>query len=467
MDIFIYSRKSVDTQKGDSLENQVAMCKAYLTAKIPEAGTARITVYEDEGFSAKNTDRPQFQQMLRDLARHKPAYLVCYRLDRISRNVSDFAAFIERLNREGIAFLCIKEEFDTARPMGKAMMYLASVFAQLERETIAERVRDNMRLLARTGRWLGGSTPTGFVSEPMREPGPDGKLRCFSILRVDPDEMMAADTIFRKFWELHSLSGVARYLAQAGVRSRTGNPFSRTAIREILQNPVYCAADRDAKTYFAQHGCEVFFGEDACTRGLLAYNKRDYRQKNARRLPMSEWIVAAGHHPARVSGKRWAAIQQLLQRNVPAGKRASPVHNDYALLSGLLFCGRCQHRLFAKPRGAKRDGFDYICGSKLQGGTALCGCQNLGGTITDALVWETLLPYARETANLEHLLRAYRRTLPKTTPASNPPSIAHTLADWPERAGLLTLPEKRTLVQLLTERIIWDGTELHLFLRGR
>ncbi len=103
------------------------------------------------------------------MKRQKPDYLVCYRLDRISRNVSDFSALIEELNDRNISFVCIKEEFDTSKPMGKAMMYIASVFAQLERETIAERVRDNMLMLARTGRWLGGTTPLGYTSEKCRK----------------------------------------------------------------------------------------------------------------------------------------------------------------------------------------------------------------------------------------------------------------------------------------------------------
>mgnify|MGYP000293821951 FL=1 len=107
--------------------------------------------------------------MLRDIKLNKPEYVVCYRLDRISRNVSDFSSLIEDLNSYNISFICIKEEFDTSKPMGKAMMYIASVFAQLERETIAERVRDNMLMLARTGRWLGGTTPTGFTSEKIQE----------------------------------------------------------------------------------------------------------------------------------------------------------------------------------------------------------------------------------------------------------------------------------------------------------
>ena len=131
MNIFIYSRKSVYTGKGESVENQVEMCKEYISDKLPNAKQAEISIYEDEGFSAKNTNRPQFQQMLKDLKRIRPQYVICYRLDRISRNVSDFSSLIEELNHQNISFICIREEFDTSKPMGKAMMYIASVFAQL------------------------------------------------------------------------------------------------------------------------------------------------------------------------------------------------------------------------------------------------------------------------------------------------------------------------------------------------
>ena len=137
MKFFIYSRKSVYTGKGESIENQIEMCKQYIHTKFSDVSDADIVIYEDEGFSAKNTDRPQFQQMLRDIKLKKPDFVVCYRLDRISRNVSDFSSLIEDLNARDISFVCIKEEFDTSKPMGKAMMYIASVFAQLERETIS------------------------------------------------------------------------------------------------------------------------------------------------------------------------------------------------------------------------------------------------------------------------------------------------------------------------------------------
>ena len=95
--------------------------------------------------------------------------IVVYRLDRISRNISDFSSLIEELGRLGIDFVSIRESFDTSSPMGRAMMYIASVFSQLERETIAERIRDNMHELAKTGRWLGGTTPHGLRLRERQE----------------------------------------------------------------------------------------------------------------------------------------------------------------------------------------------------------------------------------------------------------------------------------------------------------
>ena len=104
--------------------------------------------------------------------------IVCYRLDRISRNVSDYSNLITELNKLDISFISVTEKFDTTSNMGRAMMYIASVFAQLERETIAERIRDNMLELAKDGRWLGGNPPTGYKSvETIGSVTIDGRKR--------------------------------------------------------------------------------------------------------------------------------------------------------------------------------------------------------------------------------------------------------------------------------------------------
>ena len=93
--------------------------------------------------------------------------IVVYRLDRIGRNIGDFAKLIEQLNKMKIDFISIKEQFDTSSPMGRAMMYISSVFPSWNGKPLPKRIRDNMHELSKTGRWLGGNHPTGYESESV------------------------------------------------------------------------------------------------------------------------------------------------------------------------------------------------------------------------------------------------------------------------------------------------------------
>lgn len=418
MKFFIYSRKSVFTGKGESIENQIEMCRQYILTKFPDAAERDITVYEDEGFSAKNIQRPQFQQMLKDLRVDKPDYVVCYRLDRVSRSVSDFSLLIEELNRRGISFICMKEEFDTSKPMGKAMMYIASVFAQLERETIAERVRDNMLMLARTGRWLGGTTPTGYTSEKHVELFLDGKRKISCKLKENPEELRVVDKIFDSYLELHSLSGVCNRLTAHGIKTRSGSPYSPSGVKEILQNPVYCTADEAAFDFFTARHADVCFerkGGKGC--GLLAYNKRDYTKKQAPRRPIDKWIVAAGLHRGRIPGRQWVSVQQILESNRPAVHTPPSVHSRYSLLSGLIVCGECGSRMFAKHRSLPSEdhteGFDYVCSLKLHGGKSRCCGQNICGQQADSMLWDSLINEVKGDAGIVPLLEKVKRSLSK------------------------------------------------------
>lgn len=413
----VYSRKSVFTGKGESIENQVEMCRQYIFSNFPGSTEADITVYEDEGFSGRSLDRPQFKKMMQDIKADKPDCLVCYRLDRISRNVGDFAALIEQLNGRGIAFVCIREKFDTSTPMGKAMMYIASVFAQLERETIAERVRDNMLMLAKMGRWLGGTTPTGYRSEKAQEVIIDGKVKSACRLKTEPGEIIAVDIIYKKFLELQSLNAVRKYLHEGGMKTRTGQDYSLLGLREILQNPVYCIADPDVLAYFTQKNADVCFSEAECgqRRGLLSYNKRDYTKGHAPRNPIEKWIIAVGKHEGRVSGKDWVAVQGILERNKPDGVHTN-TYNDYALLSGLVLCTKCGKRMFSKVRSGRAGQYDYICQNKLQLGKKTCDCQNLHGEQADELVCRCLRSYAQPDGKLAILLEKWKRELAREEP---------------------------------------------------
>ena len=185
MRIAIYSRKSIFTGKGDSIENQISMCQEYISSKLGK--DVEISVYEDEGFTGKNTNRPEFQRLIKDIKNKQIDRIVCYKLDRIGRSVAQLSNMFEMLDQYNCSFTSITEQqFDTTTPMGRAMINIASTFAQLEREQLAERVRDNMLQLSKTGRWLGGQSPLGFTPEKIIYIDEEMKER--TLMKLTPDE---------------------------------------------------------------------------------------------------------------------------------------------------------------------------------------------------------------------------------------------------------------------------------------
>ena len=127
--IAIYSRKSRFTGKGESIGNQVDLCLSYIAATFGSSYAQNAVIFEDEGFSGGNLQRPDFQKMMKAAHQRQFKAIVVYRLDRISRNIGDFSHLIEELGKLHIDFISIREQFDTSSPMGRAMMYIASVFA--------------------------------------------------------------------------------------------------------------------------------------------------------------------------------------------------------------------------------------------------------------------------------------------------------------------------------------------------
>ena len=195
----IYSRKSKYSTAGDSIDNQIQLCKEYAQNQLKDKNITDFIIYEDEGFTGGNINRPEYKKMMLDAKNKKFDILICYRLDRVSRSVSDFSFTLDNLKKNDIDFVSIREQFDTSSPMGRAMIYIASVFAQLERETIAERVRDNMHELAKTGRWLGGTTPAGYKSKLIKFFDSNMNERSMYQLTEIPEELETIKHIYEKW----------------------------------------------------------------------------------------------------------------------------------------------------------------------------------------------------------------------------------------------------------------------------
>ena len=396
--IAIYSRKSKFTGKGESTHNQIEMCKKKIAFQFPDVDLDNdILIYEDEGFTGYNTNRPSFQKMLKDIKDNKIKVIAFYKLDRISRNVSDFSNLINELDNYDVSFLSATESIENITPSGRAMMYMTSVFAQLERDTIAERIRDNMIELSKTGRWLGGTTPTGFKSQQIEHITIDGKKRKLFKLSPIDDEITIIKTIFSKMLTLKSQTKLETYMIQNDIKTKTGKNFTRWGLKNILTNPVYAIADEDTLEYFKRFNIEIYADEKDFNgkNGLMVYNKTEHKGKGIaiKRRDVEDWIVSVGKHEGIISGKQWVEVQDILDKN--ASKRYRKPGKNASLLSGIIRCSHCGSFMRPKLRsqpltddGRKR--FDYMCELKEKSRKQKCDCTNINGLEADDLVMQEI-----------------------------------------------------------------------------
>lgn len=412
----IYSRKSKFTGKGESIENQIEMCKQYIRVQFGDDAADSVLVYEDEGFSGGTLERPKFKKMMADAKKIQFRAIVVYRLDRISRNIGDFAKLIEQLKNMKIDFISIKEQFDTSSPMGRAMMYISSVFSQLERETIAERIRDNMHELSKTGRWLGGTTPTGYTSESISHVTVDGKTRKACKLKIIPDEIDLVKMIFDRFLATGSLTRTETYLIQNGYKTKTGKNFTRFAIRGILTNPVYMIADNDAYQYFTENEVDLFSEQSEFDgfHGIMAYNRTFQQPGKANQIrPMDEWIVSVGKHEGVIEGWAWVQIQKKLEQNKSKSYRRP--RSNMALLSGLLICGNCKE--YMRPKLTNRYNakgetiYTYKCSMKERSKAHVCNIKSCNGNILDADVIEQVKALSEDGSDFIRQIEQSKRVL--------------------------------------------------------
>ncbi len=325
----IYARKSKATDTGESILNQLERCRAYAHMK-----DWSVVEYSDEDYSGGDTNRPGFQRMLQDMEKGAFQNIIFYKLDRVSRKVLDICNFIEELNEKGIGFVSVKENFDTTTPIGRAMLLITAVFAQLERETIAERVKDNMYDLAKKGYWLGGKVPYGYVTNKTNNYG-----KKITELMHHPQESIQIKEIFQQYLNKNSsINQVKKYLDTEGIKNKRNEKFSLSQIKRILNNPIYIVADLDAYKFFKSMGCNIDSSQQDFNGayGIIRYNHKG--SNNSNENPPEEWIISVSKvHQGLITGKTYVDVQKTLNKRKNIPKRRS----RRGLLTGLLYCGDC------------------------------------------------------------------------------------------------------------------------------
>ena len=155
----VYTRKSSEEgleQAFNSLHAQREACEAFIKSQRHEGWTCLPQSYDDGGLSGATMDRPALQQLLADIQAGKVDVIVCYKVDRLTRSLADFAKIVEIFDAKGVSFVSVTQQFNTTTSMGRLTLNVLLSFAQFEREVTGERIRDKIAASKQKGMWMGG-----------------------------------------------------------------------------------------------------------------------------------------------------------------------------------------------------------------------------------------------------------------------------------------------------------------------
>ena len=300
-------------------------------------GIDKYEVFEDAGYSAKNTDRPAFQQMMVRLRTGEFTHLCVWKIDRISRNLLDFAEMYSEMKKLGITFVSKNEQFDTSNAMGEAMLKIILVFAELERNMTSERVTAVMLSRAANGQWNGGRVPYGYDYD-----------KDTTTFTINESEAAVINLIYDTYETNQSLLFVARTLKEKGILPRSGSPWNPTTISTMLKNPFYT--------------------------GVYRYNYHDETKSNGNTSnkhlkKKDDWVLVEEHHPAIISPERQQRVLDILENNRRSNRKSAKkyVRKNIHIFAGLLYCGYCGSQMQSTIDRERADGYRpsiYACSRK-------------------------------------------------------------------------------------------------------
>jgi len=364
--VAIYTRVSVSEgleKEFNSIDAQREACAAYIASQRGQGWGVLPETYSDGGFSGANTDRPGFQRLLRDIEAGKIDVVATYKVDRLSRSLLDFTHLLDLFRRHGVAFVSVTQSFDTSTPMGRMVVSLLATFAQFERETTAERVRDKVLATRRRGMWTGGRPVLGYDVREKK-------------LVVNAEEAERVRGIFALYREAGSLLAAAAELSSRGWRTKawtnkvgrhvSGSPFTKTNLHALLTNPIY-------------------LGKVRCGAELID-----------------------GQHEAIVDQETWDATQALLAGKATNPRGWRPPTRSGAVLKSLLYCAcGASMNFHSSQRHGKRYGY-YVCARALKQGARACPGSRAPAGALEAFVVERVRQVGRDPRVLEATLAADR-----------------------------------------------------------
>lgn len=350
--VAIYIRVSTTHQiDKDSIPMQRKDLIAYCSLIL---GTEDYEIFEDAGYSGKNTDRPAYQEMMGRIRKGEFSHLLVWKIDRISRNLLDFAEMYDELQSLRVTFVSKNEQFDTSTAIGEAMLKIILVFAELERNMTSERVTATMISRANNGLWNGGRIPFGYDYDPDS-----------MVFSIREDEAVVCRMLKDDYIANKSLTGTARMLNAAGYRTRADVEWTPTAVWIIAQSPFYA--------------------------GIYRYNR--YKGTENRTInPEDEWVMIPDHHPAIFTLEEHEKMLSILNEN---GRQRNSVgkqckRQNVHIFSGIAYCGKCGCKMVSTPGKLHADGYrpsNYSCPKRRKSKE----CDN--AAMNDAVMGEFVINY--------------------------------------------------------------------------
>jgi site-specific DNA recombinase len=338
----IYTRKSSEEgleQDFNSLDAQREACEAFIASQKHEGWTILHEMYDDGGFSGGTIERPAFQRLLADVSEGKIDVVVVYKVDRLTRSLSDFAKIVEIFDKQSVSFVSVTQQFNTTTSMGRLTLNILLSFAQFEREVTGERIRDKIAASKKKGMWMGGLPSLGYDVKDRR-------------LIVNEPEAKTVRHIFRRYAELKSVRLLKAELDALGIVSKPRNasdgtrygekPFARGALYLMLQNRIY--------------------------RGEIVHKDKSY----------------PGEHEAIIDEALWGEVQAILTEN-RADRMLGTAEKQVSLLSSILFDARGDR--MSPTHATKNDvRYHYYVSRSLLAGAAKHSGQRIPASSLEALV---------------------------------------------------------------------------------
>jgi len=406
-----YTRKSTDEgleKEFNSLDAQRESCEAYIASQRSEGWVLVHDHYDDGGVSGGTLERPALKRLLADIEAGLIDVIVCYKIDRLSRSLMDFAKLVQTFDAHEVTFVSVTQSFNTTTSMGRLTLNILLSFAQYERELIGERVRDKVAASRARGMWMGGPVPLGYCVENRK-------------LLVDEAGAATVRRVFEGFADIGSATKLLPVLHAEGLLTKTGRPFDKGAVYKLLVNRVYL--------------------------GEAVHKGTSYR----------------GEHAGIVQRELWDRVHAILQES-PRERGAKNRANTPALLRGLLFGpdGRAMSPTHTRKKG--RLYRYYVSQAVLQGGANDAPHRRLPAGEIEGLVMTQVRALLRQPEVIVGTWRAARAEAPDLTEEEVRNALRRLDPLWDE----LFPGEQDRIVRMLVERVtVGDaGAEIRLNLEG-